>query len=195
MRGKKWPDFDVKYRPCIPNKYHFVIKYFYNFEARVWKSYHVTVNSPIRMFFTKLTHRWCNFVISMSIRRYEIHPCIDFAITASTIYCDVNWLSNVEEMQAERYEFDVVISALQRPCEFDVVISTLQQRFPYNIHIAQWIELTINVEATLKHRCNFDVVVSTSLQRCVLVVRRCDVATTLCVDWIASDSAHLFSSM
>lgn len=36
-----------------------------------------------------------------------------------------------------------------------------------------------NVEATLYQRCKYEVVVSTLLQRCGLVVRRCDLTTTL----------------
>ena len=42
----------------------------YNFDARLWNCYEVTMNSP-QTFFVKLTQRWCNIVIPTSRRRCE----------------------------------------------------------------------------------------------------------------------------
>ena len=101
--------------------------------------------------------------------------CIDVVITISVIYCEVNFLCNVEPTLAEHSKLDVVVSTLGRHCEIDVAISTLQQRFLCNILVYCELNLLFKVEATLKQRCYFDVVASTSFQRYVLVVQSYDI--------------------
>ena len=58
-----------QYRPCIPDKFHFIIKLCSNFEARLWKCYYVKMNFSSN--FT--TSRCCEF---------------DVAITTSMICCE-----------------------------------------------------------------------------------------------------------
>ena len=43
-----------QYQLFIPDKCHVAIKLFCNFEARFWKSDHMTMNSPRFTFFPKL---------------------------------------------------------------------------------------------------------------------------------------------
>ena len=69
-----------QYQPCIPDKCHVVNKIFHNFEIRLWKCYHVTMNNLPFTFFVKLTQRCRNVVIPSSRRRYE------FEVTVTTLY-------------------------------------------------------------------------------------------------------------
>ena len=59
-----------QYRPCIPDKFHFIIKRCSNFEARLWKCYYVKMNFSSN--FTT-SRRCCEF---------------DVAITTSMICCE-----------------------------------------------------------------------------------------------------------
>ena len=42
-------------RHCVPDKCHVIIKLWHNFAKRLWKCYHVTINSPNLTFFAKAT--------------------------------------------------------------------------------------------------------------------------------------------
>ena len=78
-----------QYRPCIPDKWHVVVKLFHNFEARMWKYDHMTMNSPHLTLVAKLTQRLCNVVIQTKRRRCDfdvgftrlsLKLCVDFTI-------------------------------------------------------------------------------------------------------------------
>ena len=78
-----------KYWPCITNKCHVVNKLFHNFEARLWKYYNVTMNSP---HFICSFQSWHNVGATSWYRRQEDFVnfalylyCIDVAITTSMI--------------------------------------------------------------------------------------------------------------
>ena len=61
------------YRVCIPAKYDVFVKHFYNFEERLRKCYHVTMNCLHFRFVAKLTQRWRNVIIPMSRKRCEFN--------------------------------------------------------------------------------------------------------------------------
>ena len=64
----------------LQDKCHVVIKIFHNFEVKLSKRYHVTMNSLHYTFFVKLTQRWCNFVLP-TLRR-----CCEFGVTVIAFY-------------------------------------------------------------------------------------------------------------
>ena len=63
MRRKVWEEHNglnsiSHYQPCIPDKCHVVINFFYNSEAKLKKCYHTTMNNPHLTLFTKVPQRW-----------------------------------------------------------------------------------------------------------------------------------------
>ena len=171
-----------QYRPWIRDKCYVVIKLFHNFEARLCVCYYITMNNPHLPFFAKLARRCWNVAISKSRRRYE------FDIAGTTLYR--SWHCNIDDMMWGEFISKVKTTLAQRcdltsqyrRCE-DVVILTSQfqsckKRCQYTINSTPWVKPT-NIDETLEERCNFDVVTSTSLQCCALVVRFCDLTTTL----------------
>ena len=67
-----------QYRPCIPDKWHVVVKLFHNFEARMWKYDHMTMNSPHLTLVAKLKRRRCDFDVGFT--RLSLKLCVDFTI-------------------------------------------------------------------------------------------------------------------
>ena len=59
-----------QYQPCVPDKFDVTIYLFYNFNAKLWKRNHATMNNPQLTFFEKLTQPWCKVVISKSRKRF-----------------------------------------------------------------------------------------------------------------------------
>ena len=120
MRRKKWLNLMSQYWPCIRDKYHVVIKFFYNFEAKLCKCYHTTIYKLHLTFFKKLTQCCWNALLMLrkcwefDVKVSTLYPWY----TISTTYCEVNIPFNVE----------VVLSTLWKCCKFDFVISTLHQR-------------------------------------------------------------------
>ena len=105
---------------------------------------------------------------------------MDAAITTFMICYEMNstrqhWYNAVKLISYYRRCEDVVnLTSWFKRCN-NIVNTTFIAQCKLN--------LLSKVEPTLEQRCNFDVGVSTSLQRCVLVVRHCDLTTTLCVCW------------
>lgn len=85
-----------KYWCCIPDQYHRVVKLFHNFEALLWRFYHVTMKTPYLTFFGKLTQRWRNIVIPTSRSR-----CLQFSINVVSVtsikWCEVNLHVNIQK--------------------------------------------------------------------------------------------------
>ena len=139
-----------QYQPYIPDKCHTVItvfKLFHKYEARLWKCYHVTMNSSYFLLFAKLTQLWCNVVIPTSRRGCEFDAAVAmlyWCCHCNIITCSgVNLLSSVEGNVGTRLWIDAIVLVLWRPCEFDVTMSTSQQRCQYNVHSTPWDKLTI----------------------------------------------------
>ena len=89
MRGNNRLNLTSQYQPYIPDKCHTVItvfKLFHNQEARLWKCYHVTMNSSYFLLLAKLTQLWCNVVIPTSRRGCEF----DAAVTMLYWCCHCN---------------------------------------------------------------------------------------------------------
>ena len=152
-----WQGLMSQYRSCIANKCDVVNKLFRSFEVKMWKCYHVTMNSPYFTFFAKLTQRWCNVLISTSRTNCE------FDVEVTKVYrryhCNMrdrlggDFFSRFCGNVGITLWFNVVVWVLWRRYEFNVAISTLQQHCQYNINNTPWIKLTIqrwnNVRATL----------------------------------------------
>ena len=76
IRGNTCLNLMTQYRVCIPAKYDVFVKHFYNFEKRLRKCYHVTMNCLHLRFVAKLTQRWCNVMIPMSRKRCEFNVAV-----------------------------------------------------------------------------------------------------------------------
>ena len=127
-RGENELNLMSQYGPCILEKCHFLIKkLFDNFDTRLWKFYHATMDSPHFTFFERLTQRCCNVVIPKLRRR-----------------CDFTFLERLRQRWGK-----VVKPTLRRRCEFYVVVRKLYRRCHYSIHDDVYVVRTLWIS-----RCN-----------------------------------------
>ena len=187
----------LQYWSCIPDKCHVLNKPFHNFEASLWRCYHMTMNNSHFTFLTKLTQNRCNVLISTSRRSYE------FNVAVIMLYRRCHY--NIHDMLWGEFIIQIwgIVSTTLEiwRLRIDIVktdVVNLTPRFNVELTLSivhQELNLLSNVEATLKHRFDFDVVASTLLQRFVLIVQRCDVITTLCVCLAGTSLSKIFEIM
>ena len=70
----------------MPGKCHVINKHLYNFEARLWKCYHMIMNSLQFRFSSTLTERWRNVLTPTSRTRCEF----DIVVTKLNLRCGCN---------------------------------------------------------------------------------------------------------
>lgn len=149
--------------PADHSNFMWLLVFFYNFEANLWKYYHATKDNSHLTFLAKMTQHGSNVVI------LTFQSCIDVAITTSVIYWKVNLLSIIEVTLLQHNKFDLVVSTLWRRHGFDVMISRLQQCCEYNRHSVSWVEPTF-------WQCQSSAVILTLWHQ-----RRCNVVYCLCI--------------
>ena len=107
MSGENGLNLMLQYQPCIPEKCHVIVNLFYNFEVKLWKRYHITMNSPHLKILIKLGEHWYNLVVSTSRRRGEFDVAVSTLYQrchchTSMTYCELKLLSNAQAMLARR---------------------------------------------------------------------------------------------
>ena len=129
LEGHSGLNLMSQYQSCVPEKCIVVIDLFYNFEAKLRKCYHATMNNPHLTFFAKLTQPWFNVIILTSRR------CCKFDFSVWTLHPTFSL----------QHRWHILIEAkLPQRCKLDIVVSTLwRRRFEYNIHSILWVEPTI----------------------------------------------------